>query len=338
MGVARCPPRSKHFKRLYGAPAGSVTVGTYTYNALGQRVRKVAGSSDTDYVYDLSGQLIGEYANGTLIREYIYMDGVPLAQVDASRLIYLHADHLGTPRVGTDTNATIVWRWDSDPFGSAAPNEDPDGDMNNVTVNLRFPGQYADMESGHHYNYFRSYDPSIGRYTQSDPIGLSGGLNRYTYVYDNPVNFFDPYGLRVRVRCVNVVGFAKHCYVEVEPDNGDDRTSWVLHGDARDHRSQAGWIVQDDGFDTGGAEGEWNESCGVDDCVEEAVREYPNGSVYRFFRGPNSNTFAAYVAAKCGLKKARGWAPGWRANPPAQQEGPQYPPGSQPYSVGHARR
>jgi RHS repeat-associated protein len=59
---------------------------------------------------------------------------------------------------------------------------------------LRFPGQYADDETGYSYNYFRFYDPSIGRYLQSDPLGIAVGLNTYTYVDDNPVNWVDPRG------------------------------------------------------------------------------------------------------------------------------------------------
>ena len=64
-----------------------------------------------------------------------------------------------------------------------------------VAYNLRFPGQYYDIEMGKHYNYFRDYDPAIGRYVQSDPIGLLAGTNTYTYVRGNPVSRFDLFGL-----------------------------------------------------------------------------------------------------------------------------------------------
>ncbi len=211
-----------HRNRLTQVVDNAVTVGTYTYNALGQRVRKVAGSVDTDYVYDLNGQLIGEYNNGTVVKEYVYFDGVPMAQIESSGTTWFHADHLGTPRVGTDQNDAIVWRWESDPFGEAAPNEDPDGDLTDVTVNLRFPGQYVDMESDQYYNYFRTYSPSIGRYTQSDPIGLSGGPNSYAYVGGNPISFADPLGLRTcLLTTVGPAGIRDHAAVYTSRGDGN---------------------------------------------------------------------------------------------------------------------
>lgn len=107
---------------------------------------------------------------------------------------YIHTDHLSTPRVITNSAGQAVWRWDNmDPFGLDAPDENPSG-LGSFTCNLRYPGQYFDKETNLHYNYFRDYDPSIGRYIQSDPIGLEGGLNMYGYVGGNPLSRIDPTG------------------------------------------------------------------------------------------------------------------------------------------------
>lgn len=100
-----------------------------------------------------------------------------------------------TPRDITNAQKKIIWQWHSDPFGTTPANEDPDGDGKTFTYNLRFAGQYYDPETGLHYNYFRDYNPKTGRYMESDPIGLDGGLNTYGYVGGNPVNFVDPLGL-----------------------------------------------------------------------------------------------------------------------------------------------
>jgi RHS repeat-associated protein len=127
---------------------------------------------------------------------------VPAAQaVQANQgvLYYVHNDPLGTPQVLTDEAGMVVWRARYDPFGKAVVDEDPDGDGNSVTFNVRFPGQYYDQETGLHYNYFRYYDPQTGRFVQPDPIGLSGGLNTFAYALGNAIRFIDPYGLDVNV-------------------------------------------------------------------------------------------------------------------------------------------
>ncbi len=114
----------------------------------------------------------------------------------------MHTDHLNTPRVITDSNGNPVWRWDSAPFGETLPDENPQktGSTSNFVFNLRFPGQYFDRETNLHYNYFRDYDPQTGRYIQSDPIGLDGGMNTFGYVSGNPISKSDPSGLLEQCR------------------------------------------------------------------------------------------------------------------------------------------
>jgi RHS repeat-associated protein len=113
-------------------------------------------------------------------------------------LYYIHADHLGTPRAITrPSDNAKVWEWsNSEPFGNNAPNEDPANTGTAFKFNLRFSGQYYDAETGTHYNYFRDYDPSTGRYIESDPSGLRGGINTYAYVLGNPLTLIDPFGLQ----------------------------------------------------------------------------------------------------------------------------------------------
>jgi RHS repeat-associated protein len=108
---------------------------------------------------------------------------------------FIHTDHLDTPRVVVDKNNALRWRWMAEPFGTTVPENNP-ASLGIFTQNLRFPGQYADQESGLNYNYFRSYDGSIGRYVQSDPIGLAGGSwSTYDYVNGAPTMYADPSGL-----------------------------------------------------------------------------------------------------------------------------------------------
>ena len=96
--------------------------------------------------------------------------------------------------MATDSSQRVVWRWDADAFGQGRPDSDPDGDGKKTHIPLRFAGQIS-SEGGVVYNYFRYYDPNLGRYITSDPIGLAGGANTYTYVYNNPLYYVDPYGL-----------------------------------------------------------------------------------------------------------------------------------------------
>jgi RHS repeat-associated protein len=178
------------------------------YNARGERigksVTKAGGgvANSRQFVYDSAGHLLGEYtAAGARVKEYVWIEDVLVAVLgtfDASTYQFVEADQLGTPRaVIHPTKNVIVWRWDLNPtaFGGHLPNGNPDGDSLTYDLNLRFPGQYYDAESGLNYNRFRDYDPSVGRYLQSDPVGLQAGPSTYSYVDSAPLQAVDPTGL-----------------------------------------------------------------------------------------------------------------------------------------------
>ena len=178
---------------------GSTQLATYFYDYKGRRSRKVTPTETTIYIYDLWDHLLGEFnGSGNPLRTYIWRDDIPVAVIQhgtPEKVLYLETDHLNTPIAASDENAKVVWKWESDAFGSTPPNEDPDKDGVKTTINLRFPGQFYDKESGFHYNHHRYYDPQTGRYLSSDPIGLVGGVNTYAYVEGNPLSHTDPLGL-----------------------------------------------------------------------------------------------------------------------------------------------
>ncbi len=194
----------------------TTTAAAYDYDGRGTRVTKSVTvgnpqfnnfvTTTTDYVSNESGQLLGEYPGTSNVTpaEYIYLDVTPIAYVTGGTVFRVETDQLGTPRTmiklgATKSNDTIVWKWDyfGSAFGEDYPDEDPDGDGNSLTFNLRFPGQYYDAETGLHYNYARDFEPATGRYVESDPSGLSGGINTYAYGKSNPLMFSDSTGLSV---------------------------------------------------------------------------------------------------------------------------------------------
>jgi RHS repeat-associated protein len=180
--------------RMVSATSSAGTT-TYYLNALGQRVRKTNSGTDVAFHYDLEGHLIAEStAAGSVIREYIWLGDTPVAVISSGNRHYIHTDHLNTPRLISNGTPAPVWRWDQfEPFGVNVPDENPSG-LGVFEFPLRLPGQYADKETNLYYNYFRDYDPEIGRYLQSDPIGLRGGLNTYAYVGSSPLAYSDPTG------------------------------------------------------------------------------------------------------------------------------------------------
>jgi RHS repeat-associated protein len=184
--------------------ATSASSTDYLYNALGQMIEKSGTLGTTTLMQDEAGHLIGEYdGSGNLIEETIWLGDVPVATLQPNgsggvNIFYIHSDHLNAPRkVQQPVTDTLVWRWDTDPFGTAAPNENPAG-LGTFPYNLRFPGQYYMAETGLNYNYHRDYDPLTAKYIESDPFGLRGGINTYAYVEDDPLDGIDPTG-RIKI-------------------------------------------------------------------------------------------------------------------------------------------
>lgn len=190
--------------RLYQLIEDGVLKAEYIYNDEGQRTRKTVFQADgvtvdtvTVYHYDYMGYLIEETTEtGALIKDYIWQEGMyPVAQIDNTQgieqVLYLYNDHLMTNRLATDESQNIIWRWEGEAFGNTQAQE-----LAGFDINLRFPGQYFDSETNLHYNHFRYYDTQLGRYITSDPIGLDGGKNTYSYASQNSLSRVDILGLK----------------------------------------------------------------------------------------------------------------------------------------------
>jgi RHS repeat-associated protein len=211
---------------VYGAN-GSL-VARYAYNSLGERIAKTVfdtpgAAGRTSYSLYRDQRLAAEAdADGRITAHYVYLYGKPVAKIEMSQAsdaggriwsllrsagsgandsstvagVYaIHTDHLGTPQVVTDDQARVVWQASTTPFGLATISYAAVLDGHRFEMNLRLPGQVYDAETGLNQNYYRDYDPRLGRYTSADPLGLDGGANPYAYVDGNPLTKSDPLGL-----------------------------------------------------------------------------------------------------------------------------------------------
>jgi RHS repeat-associated protein len=229
---------------------------TILYNALGERVKVSGGARGTVlYLYDEAGHLLGEYdGSGNLLEETVWLGDIPVATLRPNgstvSVYYVHTDHLNTPRrVTRPSDNAVLWTWYADPFGSKLPNENPQG-AGTFSYNLRFPGQVYDPQAGLSYNYFRDYDPQVGRYVESDSLGLGGGLSTYTYVSDDPIELVDPEGL---YQCTCSIGAHEMSCTPNDPSHPAFRNARFVSGnnessscpDRRDNPKRTG--VQDHG-------------------------------------------------------------------------------------------
>ncbi|WP_167765446.1 MULTISPECIES: RHS repeat domain-containing protein [unclassified Brevundimonas] len=185
-------------KRLLGVSENSAVTASYSYDYLGRRVaRTLAASGQTiHYVFDDQGRLHGEYdgATGQFLKEYVWLDDRLTAVVTpggTSGLIwFVHTGQIAEPLLVTNASGAVAWSAVTDPWGQAAVSGTP-----LVELDLRLPGQWAHAETGLHQNWMRDYDPTLGRYVQTDPAGQQFDLNLYAYAISDPLSVTDPYGL-----------------------------------------------------------------------------------------------------------------------------------------------
>jgi len=158
--------------RLASVSVGGVVQAEYRYNWLGQQaIRSFPGSGQSIHsVYGPDGNRIAEFDGGTgaLIREYVWFDGAPVAVIEGGVVYFVRSDHIGRPVFATTSAGTVVWTASYLPFGGVHV-------TSGAPIDLRFPGQWFQAESGLHQNWMRDYDPTTGRYLQPDPLGLVDG-------------------------------------------------------------------------------------------------------------------------------------------------------------------
>jgi len=184
--------------RMERAKQDGEEVARFAYDPLGRRVEKDTPDKTVTYRWD-GNQLLSEQVEwkqdaegkieaGHTEREYVFSGFEPLASLSEEGDQFFETDQVGVPRMAVNRNGELVWEGDFSGFGESREK------LGTEDVEIRYPGQIYDDETGLSYNRFRYYDPELRCYTQSDPIGLGGGRQPHNYV-PSPTGWVDPLGL-----------------------------------------------------------------------------------------------------------------------------------------------
>lgn len=195
----------------------------YYVNPEGQRLSK-AGSSGTTYFAPVAGNVLMAENPGSGWIDYVWLNGRLISRIAGGQTYAIHDDQVGRPEAVTDANQTVVWRAQNLAFTQNII-------LSTITFNLGFPGQYFDSETSAWNNGYRDYKSGLGRYLESDPVGLTGGFNTYAYVGSNPLSFSDLLGLLQQLSYSTISG-------------GPNAQSWAVQWHLSDPSASGGWIVQ----------------------------------------------------------------------------------------------
>jgi RHS repeat-associated protein len=278
---------------------------TYAYNALDQRVRKIGPAGSFNFVYDAGGSLLAETAanSSSVGTAYVWANGSLVAVIKGSSIYYVHDDHVGRPDVLTDASGAVRWRAENYPFDRKVVTDSVGG------LNVGFPGQYYDSESGLYQNWHRYYDPTTGRYLQSDPIGLAGGINTYGYAGGNPISFIDRYGLDASCTC-DEDGSTMHVQIPITFDGPAATTNVV---GAMIASIEGRW--SSDGFSVSVIPGSMNRIT----VMPGTTRSTVSGTTGVWYAGNNPWEAAHEAGHLMGLSDAYAELPGRTAAYPGQE-------------------
>ncbi len=298
------------------------TLAVYGYDALGRRIRESPGFNPTDVYFSSQWQVLEEQMSGATTAQYVwspvYVDALVERDAGATRL-YVQQDANYNVTGLVNTSGQPVERYAYDPYGKATV-------LDPVTWMVRGAGQYGTSSYGwvylHQggrydtatglYNFrHRDYSPTLGRWTEEDPIGYNGGdLDLYRYEKDDPPNSFDPRGLKVFLRCSPVkrgVTLGYHCSVIVECngksiryDGGGEKSVDPKTGRPQPEReAKAGQFEKKPDELDYDLDSPWKSCENEMKCLDHAYDRIWQLPYQRL--GPNSNTYAHALIRVCSI-------------------------------------